>query len=249
MRRLFHSFFHKKHTIKALALFSVASVFGLPFVLEPSPKVQGARSLAPTVNAPVLRQEFTSLETKSAFETKTEDVVTALPFETRYEDTDELYIGETQIKTPGVEGKRTETFKTYYWNGELVDRVLLNTVNEPPKEQVVLRGTKKNIRTLSTELGELKYYRKLTSWATSYDGNCKGCTGRTFTGTTVHHGVCAVDPNVIPLGSYIYVPGYGVCHAEDIGGAIKGNDIDLGFEDVASGWWSARYTDAYLLER
>ena len=49
---------------------------------------------------------------------------------------------------------------------------------------------------------------------------------RTATGTEPHVGGCAVDPRVIPLGSYIKINGV-VYHAEDTGGAIKGNRVDL----------------------
>ena len=49
---------------------------------------------------------------------------------------------------------------------------------------------------------------------------------RTATGTTPHVGGCAVDPKKIPLGSYIKING-NVYHAEDTGGAIKGNRIDV----------------------
>lgn len=51
--------------------------------------------------------------------------------------------------------------------------------------------------------------------------------GRTASGTYVKHGTIAVDPRVIPMGSKIYVPGYGWGKALDTGGAIKGNKIDL----------------------
>lgn len=49
----------------------------------------------------------------------------------------------------------------------------------------------------------------------------------TYTGVTVRHGAVAVDPKVIPLGTMLYVEGYGYAVAVDIGGAIKGNRIDL----------------------
>lgn len=82
--------------------------------------------------------------------------------------------------------------------------------------------------------------------ATSYDGNCKGCSGRTrLTDEPVRWGLCAVDTDVIKPKSYFYVPGYGLCRAADTGGAVKGKKIDLGFDDVREGWWSRRYTDIY----
>lgn len=80
--------------------------------------------------------------------------------------------------------------------------------------------------------------------ATSYDGNCEGCSGRThFTNEPVTWGICAVDQDVIKPHSYFYITGYGPCKAADKGGAVKGKKIDLGFEDTASSWWSRRYTD------
>lgn len=82
--------------------------------------------------------------------------------------------------------------------------------------------------------------------ATSYDGNCEGCTGRTrLTDEPVTWGICAVDTDVIPPKSTFYVPGYGPCKAADKGGGLKGKKIDVGFENTANGWWSRRYTDIF----
>ncbi|HEB13786.1 MAG TPA: hypothetical protein ENI09_00025 [candidate division WWE3 bacterium] len=82
--------------------------------------------------------------------------------------------------------------------------------------------------------------------ASSYDGNCEGCSGRThFTNEPVVWGICAVDQNTIAPHSYFYVPGYGTCKAADKGGAVKGKKIDLGFESVSQGWWSRRVTDIF----
>ena len=61
-------------------------------------------------------------------------------------------------------------------------------------------------------------------------------------------GVIAVDPKVIKLRSQVYIPGYGKAVAGDTGGAIKGNIIDLGFEDARTAGWSARFVDIYLLQ-
>ncbi|GMR19350.1 MAG: hypothetical protein BMS9Abin34_485 [Patescibacteria group bacterium] len=84
--------------------------------------------------------------------------------------------------------------------------------------------------------------------ASSYDGNCKGCSGRThFTNEPVRWGICAVDPTVIPPKSTFYVPGYGPCKAADKGGAVKGRKIDLGFAPTDIKWWSKRRTDIYTL--
>jgi len=60
--------------------------------------------------------------------------------------------------------------------------------------------------------------------AYTYTGN------KTATGTWPKIGVAAVDPKVIPLGTMLYVEGYGYARAEDTGGLIKGDRIDLFFE-------------------
>ncbi len=57
--------------------------------------------------------------------------------------------------------------------------------------------------------------------------------GRTASGLPVGHGIVAVDPSVIPLGTRLYVPGYGDAVAADTGGAIQGAVIDLWFPTVA----------------
>jgi 3D (Asp-Asp-Asp) domain-containing protein len=68
--------------------------------------------------------------------------------------------------------------------------------------------------------------------ATAYTAGCSGCSGITASGRVAGHGVVAVDPRIIPLGSRLYIPGYGHAVAGDTGGAIHGNRIDLGFNSL-----------------
>ena len=103
-------------------------------------------------------------------------------------------------------------------------------------------------QTIDTPNGNLLYTKKLRVFATSYDPFCLGCSAYTATGLKAGYGVIAVDPNVIPLGTKVYVPDYGEAVAGDTGGAIKGAVIDLGFDSIADGWWSARFTDIYVLK-
>lgn len=70
--------------------------------------------------------------------------------------------------------------------------------------------------------------------------------GYTATGTYVHPGTCAVDPRVIPLGSYFTISGIGTCHAEDTGGAIIGYRIDVWVPTVSqayalTGWYTVTW--------
>ncbi|MES5264352.1 LysM peptidoglycan-binding and 3D domain-containing protein [Priestia megaterium] len=73
--------------------------------------------------------------------------------------------------------------------------------------------------------------KSMTVEATAYTANCAGCSGTTATGVNLkanpNQKVIAVDPSVIPLGSKVYVEGYGEAVAADTGGAIKGNRIDV----------------------
>ena len=75
-----------------------------------------------------------------------------------------------------------------------------------------------------------RYSRELTMKASAYTAYDEGNGSRTYRGSPVHKGIAAVDPTVIPLGTRLYIPGYGYAIADDIGGAIKGNRIDLAFE-------------------
>ncbi len=70
--------------------------------------------------------------------------------------------------------------------------------------------------------------------ATAYVPWCNGCSGITKTGRRAGRGVVAVDPSVIPLGTQLYIPGYGRAIAGDTGGAIVGNRIDLGYENLGA---------------
>ena len=69
--------------------------------------------------------------------------------------------------------------------------------------------------------------------ATAYSAYDPGNSNRTAAGTLVRHGVIAVDPSVIPLGTRVFIPGYGEAVAEDVGYAIKGYRIDVAFDSHA----------------
>ncbi|MBM7583877.1 3D (Asp-Asp-Asp) domain-containing protein [Bacillus pakistanensis] len=86
--------------------------------------------------------------------------------------------------------------------------------------------------TASNQKSEVdKVIKEVNVTATAYTAYCEGCIGITKTGVDLRANpdakVIAVDPDIIPLGSKVYVEGFGYARAEDTGGAIKGNRIDI----------------------
>lgn len=190
-----------------------------------------------------------SIVTQTSFSEEEIKTSIPIPFGTEYVDDPEHELGTERVLREGRAGQKIEIYGVKYWRGKEVERELLDVQETPPRDKVIARGTKIIVRELPTaEYGNLRYFQKIRVWATSYDGNCFGCRGLTYSGTPVKYGTLAVDPSVIPLGTNVYIPGYGIGRAEDIGGGIKGKMIDLGFEDVSKGRWQAQWVDVYLLK-
>jgi len=131
----------------------------------------------------------------------------------------------------------------------------VQTIDSPGSKKLRAEETIKQVAAASPPqsqikipLEEIQYSRKLKMFATSYDKNCAGCSGTTASGLSTGYGVVAVDPKLIPLGTKLYIPGYGIAIAGDTGGSIKGGKIDLGFDNIKTGWWSARFVDVYVLK-
>ncbi len=109
---------------------------------------------------------------------------------------------------------------------------------EPVRENIV-----------ETSYGAISYSNVMSMEATAYLPTDGSGSGITATGVRATHGVVAVDPRVIPLGTKVYIPGYGVALAADTGGAIKGYKIDLCMESYADCMrFGRRNVTVYVLE-
>ncbi|WP_226569114.1 LysM peptidoglycan-binding and 3D domain-containing protein [Bacillus stratosphericus] len=100
------------------------------------------------------------------------------------------------------------------------------------KEQTKKKAAPKKVTAKAESSSAIQSVQKeMTVTATAYTANDGGISGITATGVNLNKNpnakVIAVDPNVIPLGSKVYVEGYGEAIAADTGGAIKGNKIDV----------------------
>ncbi|MDC3414823.1 LysM peptidoglycan-binding and 3D domain-containing protein [Terrihalobacillus insolitus] len=92
----------------------------------------------------------------------------------------------------------------------------------------------------------------LTVTATAYTAECEGCSGITKTGINLNNDrdakVIAVDPEVIPLGTKVYVEGYGEAIAGDVGSAIVGNRIDINVPTKEQAYdWGVRKVKVTIL--
>lgn len=93
-----------------------------------------------------------------------------------------------------------------------------------------------------------RYSRSIIMTATAYTAD-NGCGNTTYSGHSLRRGLVAVDPRVIPLGSRLYIQGYGYAIADDVGGAIKGNRIDLAFESLGGAMqFGVRKVTVYIVD-
>ncbi|WP_391206145.1 ubiquitin-like domain-containing protein [Psychrobacillus sp. L4] len=167
---------------------------------------------------------------------KVTDVVeeeTNFAVETKKDDS--LLKGKEKVVQVGEKGSVSRSYEVIKENGEEVSRnVVSEKIIKEPTKKVVAVGTKivtasvsRGENSSSTTSGGSEFYVT----ATAYTAYCNGCTGVTTSGLNLKSNpdlkVIAVDPSVIPLGSKVWVEGYGYAVAGDTGGAIKGKKIDL----------------------
>lgn len=222
-------------------------ILGLTFFAKnfwQPPAVLGESTASPAETLPV-NQPIT---TKSSFTEKLQEKTEIIPKQTIYQDDPETEAGEEKVLEEGADGKKVKIFKVVLdKDREEYSKDLVSLETTPAKDKKISRGTKIVWKTLDTPDGQIQYWKKMRVYATHYDSKCLGCGEWTAIGMRAGKGVIAVDPKVIKLRSKVYIPGYGLAVAGDTGGAIKGNIIDLGFDDAQTAGWSAKFVDIYLL--
>ncbi|MBM6616211.1 DUF348 domain-containing protein [Bacillus sp. RD4P76] len=153
--------------------------------------------------------------------------------------------GTQKVLDQGQKGKVAKHFEVVLENGKEVSRTLLKTETlQESKDKVVAVGTKVQQTQVSRGSGTVANEFYVSS--TAYTAYCNGCSGITSTGFNLRANpnakIIAVDPSVIPLGTKVYVEGYGYAVAADTGRAIKGNKIDVFFATKAEAYSWGRKT-------
>lgn len=174
---------------------------------------------------------------KTIIETKT------IQYDVEYREDPNIDKGTTKVLKEGQDGKKELHYIVTFADNEEVARELVEEkVVKEPQNKVILKGANDRIRVGSASRS-FRNSMIMESTAYTHTGN------PTSTGKMPKRGTAAVDPNVIPLGKEIYVEGYGIAVAEDVGQAIKGNKIDLFMETEEEALkWGRKNVKVYVLD-
>ena len=208
--------------------------------VEQALKAYGIPVGADDIVTPALEQQLTDKTEitiqRIAFEEVVESEV--VPFKTKIKGTDELPAKTQKVVQKGQNGEDKVTYKITYADGVEIAREEI--ARERVKKPVAKIIHKSTVGTINGR----EYARKFTVKAYSYTGG-----GTTASGLPAAVGRIAVDPRVIPLGTQVYVEGYGFATAADTGGNIKGNTIDVYYNSESQcRQWGCRYITIYILK-
>lgn len=207
--------------------------------------------VSPSLDSPIsegLKVDITRIKTEVLAENL------SLDFNTTIKKDEKLDKTVNKIVQEGSLGEKIVSIKVIYEDGKEIDRkVISEIVVKEPVDKVVLQGTL-GVLTASRGSGEDVLYKKtIKVRATAYYNSGNNGNHITATGTSTKrnpdgYSSIAVDPRVIPLGTKMYIEGYGYAIAEDIGGAIKGNTIDVFFNSASESYnWGVKYVNVYIL--
>ena len=182
-------------------------------------------------------------------EVKKELAKEAIDFDVVVETDANLDSGLEEVRQDGASGEKEVTYEIVYKNGAEFSRsVKSSKVLAEPVNKVIAQGTRKTFASRDGQL--LNYKSVIYCESTAYSGGGVTATGTVPVRDPNGISTIAVDPRVIPLGSLVYVEGYGRAVAADTGGAIKGNIIDVYVNSEAEAYnnWGRKYNvPVYIL--
>ncbi|EAC3359594.1 DUF348 domain-containing protein [Listeria monocytogenes] len=176
-------------------------------------------------------------------------------FETVYKEDDSLNKGVEKVVQEGKNGEKVVEYKVTFENGKEKKRdVIKENVTSNKTDKVVVRGTKEKVVATQVSNSSSSASSSSSSGGKTYRMESTAYSGGGITAYGINLSanpglkVIAVDPRVIPLGSKVWVEGYGEAIAGDTGGVIKGNIVDVYFPNESQCYsWGRRMVTVKVL--
>ena len=209
--------------------------------------VKGVDEVKPGPNTPIekdMNVDVVKVETKNITEHK------EIPYDTVTKNDSSLEKGKEKVEAVGKNGKQEVTYQVVYKDGKAASKTEVSSkVVATPINAIVVQGTKNPVKYIPNRGDSVQYKKHLVMESTAYSGHNTTATGVKPVYNPGGVSTIAVDPRVIPLGSLVYVEGYGYARAADTGGAIKGNIIDVFFNSSSQcNSWGRKYgVDVYIV--
>jgi len=166
---------------------------------------------------------------------------------------DETLQGSNSRLVQGRDGVRIRDYRIVIEDGVETERKLVRDYFEPETVDTVIYYAASAVRSTGLPAESLSVSRTERMYVTWYNAASSGKAntdpnyGITASGVPLTKGIVAVDPRVIPLGTRMFIPGYGFAIAADTGGAVIGNLIDLGYPDGVDPDFVTGYYDVFIL--
>ncbi|MBW9157683.1 3D domain-containing protein [Clostridium tagluense] len=187
------------------------------------------------------------------FKTVTETKKKPIDFKTVIKADNNTLTSQSKVSQVGKPGEKSVTSNVTYENGKEIARELIKeTVIKAPQSKIIVQGTLKAI-TFSRGGSSNNAGKIINVKATAYsaaDGINSAYTssGKKAVRNPNGYSTIAVDPRIIPMGTKLYVEGYGYAVAADTGSGIKGNFVDVFFNTNAEvSNWGVKYIKVQLL--
>jgi uncharacterized protein YabE (DUF348 family) len=184
----------------------------------------------------------TRVETKDIKENKSID------YSTVKKNDDSIAQGNNKILQNGKNGQKEITIRVIYEDGkEVARKIISEIVTQQPVTKIVAMGTLGVLN--PSRGGQVLYTKSIKMRATAYAGGTYTASGTIARRNSSGYSSVSVDPRIIPLGTKLYVEGYGYAVAEDTGGAIKGNTIDVYYNNNGeANSWGVKYVNVYVIK-
>ncbi len=209
----------------------------------------GGDEASPGLDQPLDGQKLSVSRASTAYEITD----SSLPFSSRLVPLDTLEIDQRSLVSAGAPGTLSQLQRIDVAGSDIVSQTIVGQwISRAPTDEVIGYGTDIVVRTLDTPEGPISYWRVVRMRVTAYTAADAGkppshpAYGITSSGRPAGFGVVAIDPNVVPFRSQVYVPGYGIAFAGDTGGGVIGRWIDLGYDEGEIVAWNG-YVDVYYL--